>query len=95
MAFDESELDKIAALARIRVRSDRREALAHDLAQILGWVAQLNEVNTEGVEPLANVAQTRLRLRPDEVTEQDVRPQILDNAPVTIGPYFAVPKVID
>ncbi len=71
------------------------ERLVPELNNILGWVEQLSEVDTEGVEPLATVIDQKLRLRDDSVTDGDCREEILANAPDAQHGFFAVPKVIE
>jgi len=71
------------------------ERLAPELNNILGWVEQLAEVNTDGVEPLTAVIDQKLRLRDDVVTEGNIRDEILANAPEAQHGFFAVPKVIE
>ena len=71
------------------------ERLAPELNAIIGWVEQLAEVNTDGVEPLTAVIDQKLRLREDAVTDGDIRDQVLANAPEAQHGFFAVPKVIE
>ena len=71
------------------------EALVPELNNILGWVEQLGEVDTDGVEPLATVIDLKLRLRDDAVTDGDIRDAVLANAPEAQHGFFAVPKVIE
>lgn len=71
------------------------ERLAPELNNILGWVEQLAEVNTDGVEPLTAVIDQKLRLRDDAVTDGDCRDEVLANAPAAQHGFFAVPKVIE
>ncbi len=52
MSIDKATVAKIARLARIHVAEDKREALAGELSNILGWVEQLGEVDTEAVAPM-------------------------------------------
>ena len=66
-----------------------------ELNNILGWVEQLGEVDTDGVEPLTAVIDLKLRLRDDVVTDGDVRDKVLLNAPDAQHGFFAVPKVIE
>ena len=66
-----------------------------ELNNILGWVEQLGEVNTDGVEPLTAVIPNKLRLRDDVVTDGGVRDAVLANAPAPEHGFFAVPKVIE
>jgi aspartyl-tRNA(Asn)/glutamyl-tRNA(Gln) amidotransferase subunit C len=58
-------------------------------------VAQLNEVDVAGVEPLSGGAQMAMRLREDVVTDGAMAEKILANAPDRIGEFFAVPKVVE
>ena len=71
------------------------EALVPELNNILGWVEQLGEVNTDGVEPLIAVIDQKLRLRDDVVDDGDIRQDVLANAPEAQHGFFAVPKVIE
>jgi aspartyl-tRNA(Asn)/glutamyl-tRNA(Gln) amidotransferase subunit C len=85
----------IARLARIAMSDEEIERLAPELNNILGWVEQLGEVNTDGVEPLTAVIYQPLRLRDDVVDDGDIRDEILANAPEAQHGFFAVPKVIE
>ena len=85
----------IAKLARIAMSDEEIERLAPELNNILGWVEQLGEVNTDGVEPLTAVIDQKLRLRDDVVTEGNIRDEVLANAPEAQHGFFAVPKVIE
>jgi aspartyl-tRNA(Asn)/glutamyl-tRNA(Gln) amidotransferase subunit C len=86
---------KIARLARIAVSDDDVGAMVPELNNILGWIEQLGEVNTDGVAPLAAVIPNSLRLREDIVTDGDRRDEVLANAPQAEHGFFAVPKVIE
>jgi aspartyl-tRNA(Asn)/glutamyl-tRNA(Gln) amidotransferase subunit C len=66
-----------------------------ELNNILGWVEQLGEVDTTGIEPMTAVIPNTLRLREDEVTDGNVRDAVLANAPQAEHGFFAVPKVIE
>ena len=74
---------------------DQLERLVPELNNILGWVEQLGEVDTDGVEPLTAVIEQKLRLRDDAVTDGDCRDEIFANAPDAQHGFFAVPKVIE
>ena len=62
MSVDTSTVSRIARLARINVPEERQEALATELSHILNWIEQLNEVDTDQVEPLASVTGHALSL---------------------------------
>jgi aspartyl-tRNA(Asn)/glutamyl-tRNA(Gln) amidotransferase subunit C len=69
--------------------------LQTELNTILGWIEQLNEVNVDGIEPLAGAAQMALPMRNDVVTDGGYPDQILANAPERAGRFFVVPKVLE
>ncbi|EPX83796.1 aspartyl/glutamyl-tRNA(Asn/Gln) amidotransferase subunit C [Rubellimicrobium thermophilum DSM 16684] len=95
MAIDTDTARKIARLARIRVEEDRLPALAREFDAILGFVAQLEEVDVEGVEPMTSVTPMRLKRRPDVVTDGNRQAEVLLNAPDAREGFFAVPKVVE
>jgi len=95
MSVDTATVRRIAGLARIAVSDAEAEALVPELNNILGWVEQLGEVDTDGVEPLHAVIPNTLRLRDDVVTDGGVRDAVLANAPQAEHGFFAVPKVIE
>jgi aspartyl-tRNA(Asn)/glutamyl-tRNA(Gln) amidotransferase subunit C len=95
MPVSTEQVRHIAKLARIAMSDEEIERLAPELNNILGWVEQLGEVNTDGVEPLTAVIDQKLRLRDDVVTEANIRDEILANAPEAQHGFFAVPKVIE
>ena len=71
------------------------DRLVPELNNILGWVEQLGEVNTDGVEPLTAVIDQKLRVRDDVVNDGNIRDDVLANAPEAQHGFFAVPKVIE
>ncbi len=95
MALDPTTIRRIATLARIQVDDDRLEPLSQELNGILGWIAQLNEVDVDGVEPLTGGAQMAMKMRDDAVTDGGYPDKILANAPDRNGAFFAVPKVVE
>ena len=95
MSVDTKQVRHIAKLARLRMSDAEVEALVPELNNILGWVEQLGEVNTDGVEPLTAVIDQKLRLRDDVVNDGDCREAVLANAPDAQHGFFAVPKVIE
>ena len=95
MSVSPEQVRHIAKLARIAMSDDELERLLPELNNILGWVEQLGEVNTDGVEPLTSVIDQKLRLRDDVVNDGNIRDEILMNAPEAQHGFFAVPKVIE
>ena len=95
MSVTNEQVRHIARLARIAMSDEEIERLVPELNNILGWVEQLGEVNTDGVEPLTAVIDQKQRLRDDVVNDGDIRDAILANAPDAQHGFFAVPKVIE
>ena len=95
MNVNKEQVRHIAKLARIAMSDDELERLVPELNNILGWVEQLGEVDTDGVEPLTAVIDLKLRLREDAVTDGNCRDEVLANAPDAQHGFFAVPKVIE
>ena len=95
MSVSPGQVRHIANLARIAMSEEELARLVPELNNILGWVEQLGEVNTDGVEPLTAVIDQKLRLRDDAVTDGDCREEVLANAPDAEHGFFAVPKVIE
>ena len=95
MSVTAAEVRHVAKLARIAMSDGEVEAMVAEFNNILGWVEQLGEVDTDGVEPLTAVIDNQLRLRDDVVDDGDVRDAVLANAPDAQHGFFAVPKVIE
>ncbi len=95
MSIDKKTVEKIANLARIEVSEKELETTAGELNNILDWVEQLSEVDTDGVEAMTSVVETSLPRRDDVVTDGGYRDQVLKNAPQAEHGFFAVPKVIE
>ena len=79
----------------IEVPDGDLEKLAGELSNILSWVEQLSEVDTDDVEPMTSVVPMTLRRRTDEVTDGGIREDVLANAPDRRADFFAVPKVVE
>lgn len=86
---------RIAVLARIEVPEDQQERLAGELSQIMGWIEQLGEVDTDGVEPMRSVMPLPAHWRADQVSDGGRVDAILQNAPSAHDGFFVVPKVVE
>ena len=95
MSLDPATVRRIARLARIRVDDADVARLQTELSGILDWIAMLNEVDVEGVEPLTGGAQMALKMRDDVVTDGGYPEKVLANAPDRAGNFYAVPKVVE
>ncbi|MBL1147822.1 MAG: Asp-tRNA(Asn)/Glu-tRNA(Gln) amidotransferase subunit GatC [Pseudomonadota bacterium] len=95
MSIDTGTVEKIARLARIRVSEEEKVKFAGELNGIMQWIEQLQDVDTEGVEPMTSVVDMSLHMREDEVTDGGMQEKILANAPEAAEGFFVVPKVVE
>lgn len=102
----EKDVAYVADLAHLELTEDERARMLKDLNSILGYIERLNELDTSGVEPMAQVS-TRysedtadgdrfgFAMRPDELIPSLPHEDAMRNAPQTDGTFFKVPKVIE
>ena len=95
MSLNIEQVRKVAALARLELSEADLSRMAEQLNRILGYVDQLQQVNTDGVEPLAHPLPVQNVFRDDEPTPSLPVDEALRNAPNRIGDYFGVPAVFD
>jgi aspartyl-tRNA(Asn)/glutamyl-tRNA(Gln) amidotransferase subunit C len=95
MALDSTDIAKIAHLARLEIDEKDVEDYVRNLSDILGFVEQMNDVDTAAVEPMAHPLDAVQRLRQDIVTETDQREKFQAIAPQTEAGLYLVPKVIE
>ena len=95
MTIDQKTVAKIANLARLKIPVEEQISVAGELNKLLAWVAQLDEVDVDGVEPLASVNEAALRSRADVVNDGGNPEDILANAPAKTADFFTVPKVVE
>ena len=95
MTIDVATVRKVARLARIAQPEETLEKLAGELNGIMAWIEQLNEVDTDGVEPMASAVHMPAPMRDDVVTEGGDPEVVLSNAPKRAGDFFVVPKVVE
>ena len=99
MALTFKDIERVANLARLELRLDETERTLSQLNGFFALVAQMDAVNTDGVEPLAHPAallgEVALRLRDDIASEPNQREASQASAPAVERGLFLVPKVIE
>jgi|TARA_B100001250_G_scaffold358742_1_gene335227 aspartyl-tRNA(Asn)/glutamyl-tRNA(Gln) amidotransferase subunit C len=95
MSIDKDTVAKVSNLARIKIDKDQLNTISNELESVIEWIDTLSEVNTDGVEPVANVSGQKLPLREDIVTDGGYSEKILRNAPEKESSFFVVPKVVE
>jgi len=95
MSLSDDQIRRLARLARIAVEATEIREVADRLNRIFGLVAEMQAVDTTGVEPMSHALEVVQRLRPDEVTEEDRRELYQSLAPAAQDGLYLVPKVIE
>lgn len=98
MKLTEEQVRYVAGLANLALTEAEIHDCAHDLSDILSHIDKLNELNTDGIEPMAQVlfsAEETATLRVDEPHTPLSNADAVANAPVTGQGYFKVPRVIE
>ena len=95
MSIDKDKIKHISKLARISIDSNKSDSLAKDLTSIFKFIEQLNELNTDKVEPLSSILNTPLRSREDQINDGKIRDKILENSPKKNEEFFVVKKLIE
>lgn len=94
MAIDEETVDRLAKLAKLSFSPEEKERIKADLSRILDFIDKLNEVDTEGVEPLIYMNEHEDLLREDVVNFVVSQKEALSNSPDKDSDYIKVPKVL-
>lgn len=95
MDINNETIEKLSDLAKLNFNETEKVALINDLNRILSYIDKLNEVNTDGVEPLIFMSELVNVLREDEAKPVATKAEALLNAPAKDSDYFRVPKVLD
>lgn len=95
MEVDEATVRRIARLARIEVTDEEARSLKGELSGILQWVEQLEEVDTENVEPMTRVVPIALKQRDDVITDGEKAEDVVANAPMSDDNFYVVPTVVE
>ena len=95
MEVDEATVHRIARLARIEITDEEAASLKGELSGILQWVEQLDEVDTDNVEPMTRVVPIKLKMRDDLVTDGDKAADVVANAPISEDGFYVVPTVVE
>ncbi len=95
MDINNEIIDRLSELAKLDFDPSEKENIKNDLNRILSYFEKLNEVNTDGVEPLIFMSENVNLLREDEPEQAYSKKDALKNAPAKDSDYFRVPKFIE
>ncbi|OHX67595.1 Asp-tRNA(Asn)/Glu-tRNA(Gln) amidotransferase subunit GatC [Flammeovirga pacifica] len=95
MIIDKDTLEKMAHLSRLDLDKDKEEKMLKSMNDIVEWVAKLEEVDTDGVEPLTHMTGEQSVWREDNAAKTLSHEDALKNAPKKDADFFRVPKVLE
>ena len=94
MKIDTKTVDRIAELSKLEFSNDEKNAILKDMNQMLAFIDQLKEVDTENIAPLIHMTEDVNILRDDESIVRSSQQEALENAPSKDSTYFKIPKVL-
>ena len=95
MEINDKLVSYVAELAHLKLDDDQRAQAAADLARMIGYVDQLSELDTDGVEPMSHIFPLKNVLRADVVVPSADREVLLSGAPARDEETFRVPKAVE
>lgn len=95
MSVNNKQVEQIAKLARLKFDENEIENLTKDMNKILDYMDQLNELDTDNIEPLSHPLDLSNVMREDNLKESISREEVFKNAPSHNEEFFKVPKVIN
>lgn len=93
--ISDETIEYVGILAKLELSDDEKEQAKKDMGSMLDYIDKLNELDTEGIEPMSHVFPVDNVFREDVVTNGDDREQLLANAPQKKEGTYMVPKTFD
>ena len=95
MKITQEIVQYVAALAKLSVSEEEKQKVAVDLDRILDYIETMNDLDTDGIEPMSHVLPVKNVFREDVITNEADREQLLKNAPAQKDGSYAVPKTVE
>ncbi len=95
MKIDIKTIEKLASLSKLKFTKEELDLILKDMSKMVDFINQLDEIDTEGVEPLIHVNEGFNNWREDEIREMLDQKEALSNSPIKDSTYFKLPKVLD
>jgi aspartyl-tRNA(Asn)/glutamyl-tRNA(Gln) amidotransferase subunit C len=93
--INKNVISKLARLSKLKFNEDEMKLISNDLSKMLDFINQLQDLDTEGIDPLIHVNEEINNWREDQVQGMISQEEALSNSPVKDGTYFKLPKVLD
>lgn len=95
MQITDETIDYVGILAKLELSPEEKEQAKQDMTNMLDYVGKLNELDTEGVEPMSHTFSVHNVFREDVVVNGDDRDNMLANAPEKKDGAYKVPRTFD
>ena len=95
MKIDIKTIEKLASLSKLSFTEEELNLISKDMTKMVDFINQLDEIDTEGVEPLIHLNEDFNNWREDEIRKMLDQKEALSNSPVKDSTYFKIPKVLD
>ena len=95
MNINKNVISKLARLSKLKFNEDEMKLISNDLSKMLDFINQLQDLDTEGIDPLIHVNEEINNWREDQVQGMISQEEALSNSPVKDGTYIKLPKVLD
>ena len=95
MKIDIKTIEKLASLSKLSFTEEELDLISKDMSKMVNFINQLDEIDTEGVEPLIHLNEEFNNWREDEIREMLDQKEALSNSPIKDSTYFKLPKVLD
>lgn len=95
MSIDPKQIQQLAKLARLRLSASEAEGFSDQLSDIINMIEQMNQVDTDHIQPMSHPQDMTLRLREDIVTERDRHEEFQTGAPAAAAGLYLVPRVVE
>lgn len=95
MNINQNVISKLARLSKLKFNEDEMKLISNDLSKMLEFINQLQDLDTEGIDPLIHVNEEINNWREDKVQGMISQEEALSNSPDKDGTYFKLPKVLD
>lgn len=93
--IDEKTMENVLILAKLELSGQERAQAAAEMEKMLGYVEKMNELDTSGVEPMVQPWEIGNVFREDEVTNWDMRDELLAGAPAREDGQYVVPRTVE
>ena len=95
MNINQNVISKLARLSKLKFNEDEMKLISNDLSKMLDFINQLQDLDTEGIDPLIHMNEEINNWREDQVQGMISQEEALSNSPVKDGTYFKLPKVLE